>query len=277
MSKFLIYGANGWIGSMLVSLLQEQNHIVVCAKARLQNYEQLVQEITKIQPDYVLNTAGIVGIPNVDWCEEHKNETYQTNTIGIDNLAYACAHALTDRIIPLTNYATGCIYDDRVQLFTEQDEPNFTVSTYSHSKVLAEQLLQKYNHVLTLRIRLPISVDLHTKSLIAKLLKYKRVTNIANSMSYLPELLPISIRMTLDGQRGIYNFTNPGFITHVQILQLYQKYVDNSFQFEIINDAAHANIVKVPRCNCMLNVSKLTNLYLVNNIEQALTDLFTKL
>lgn len=272
---FLLYGTSGWIGSMLHKLLLQANYIVISGKARLQHYQDIVQEIITTNPDYVLNTAGIVGVPNVDWCEDNMDETYLINTIGIDNLAYACAHALPHKNIPLTNYATGCIYDDKYVPFTEQDDPNFSVSTYSRSKVMAEQLLQKYNHVLTLRIRLPISDDLNPKSLVTKLLKYKTVTNIPNSMSYLPELLPISIRMTLDNRRGVYNFTNPGSLTHVQILQLYQKYVDNFFHFSIIPDTQQTG--KVPRCNCMFDVSKLTNLYPVTELKDALITLFQSL
>lgn len=162
--KFLIWGGNGWIGSMLCDLLRTHNHNVVIAKTRLQDYMGIIKELEEIQPDFVLNCAGITGRPTVDWCEENKQETFLINTVGVVNLADACWR----KNIHMTNYATGCIYcyDNEHPIgskFSELDSPNFRGSTYSTSKILAEELLSEYDNVLTLRIRMPISDDLHPK------------------------------------------------------------------------------------------------------------------
>ena len=68
MGKYLIWGGNGWIGSMLKKLLQDQEHEVIVAKSRLQDYVGITNELEEIKPDFVLNVAGITGRPTVDWC-----------------------------------------------------------------------------------------------------------------------------------------------------------------------------------------------------------------
>jgi len=154
----------------------------------------------------------------------------RTNVIGtltMCDVAYL-------RDIHVTNFGTGCIYqydeyhsiDDALNGkggFTEEDKPNFTGSFYSVTKATVENLLSNYSNVLTLRIRMPLSDDLHPRNFITKITKYQKVVNIPNSMSVLHELLPIAIDMTKKELKGVYNFTNPGVISHNEILSLYKQ------------------------------------------------------
>jgi nucleoside-diphosphate-sugar epimerase len=132
--------------------------------------------------------------------------------------------------IHVTNFATGCIfeYDEKHPLgsgvgFTEDDEPNFGASFYSKTKGIVEKLLRFYPNVLTLRVRMPISDDLSPRSFITKISKYAKVVNVPNSMTVLHDLLPVAIDMTEKGLLGVINFTNPGAISHNEILDLYKK------------------------------------------------------
>lgn len=278
MPKFLIWGGNGWIGSMLQKLLLQDNNEVIVAKSRLQDYVGIVNELMLIKPDFVLNTAGITGRPTVDWCETNKQETYLVNVIGMINLVDACNR----NGYHLTNYATGCIYtyDDKHPIgskFSENDKPNFDGSTYSKSKRMAEELLQNYDNVLTLRIRMPISDDSHPKSLVTKLSKYTRVIDIPNSMTILSELLPISLKMAQAKRIGIYNFTNPGCISHNEILTLYKKYVNPNIVWNIFTEDDQNNILKSKRSNCQLSVDKLLSEYFVEDIHTAIEKTMIKL
>ena len=55
-----------------------------------------------------------------------------------------------------------------------------------------------------LRVRMPISDDLHPRNFITKISKYERVVNIPNSMSVLHDLLPASIEMTVHGLKVVF-------------------------------------------------------------------------
>ena len=59
-----------------------------------------------------------------------------------------------------------------------------------------------------------------------------QVVNIPNSMTVLDELLPISIEMAKRELRGIYNFTNPGCVSHNEVLELYRDYIDPAFKWQ---------------------------------------------
>lgn len=272
--KFLIWGGKGWIGSMIKELLEKDGHSVTISRARLEDYVGIKEELQENKPDFVLNCGGITGRPTVDWCESNKQETLLVNTIGAVNLAHACWRLG----IHMTNYATGCIYSYTEERpvgnkFSELDPPNFRGSTYSVSKVMAEELLAAYDNVLTLRIRMPISGDLNPKSLVTKLSKYKKLVDIPNSVTILPELLPISIKLTIDRKKGIYNFTNPGAISHNEIMTLYKKHIDCNFTWENFTEQEQNAILKSQRSNCELDTTKLEMYHPVTPIHEALDNL----
>lgn len=263
--SFLVFGGQkGWIGQQIVAMLKEQGKNVRAAEARLEDRAAIIKEIEEFKPKYIMNCAGVTGRPNVDWCEDHKQETIRSNVIGTLNL---CDVAFTYNI-HVTNFATGCIfeYDDKHQLgsgvgFLEDDEPNFAASFYSMTKGLVEKLVRFYPNVLTLRVRMPISDDLSPRNFITKISKYAKVVNIPNSMTVLYDLLPVSIRMTESELKGIINFTNPGVISHNEILDLYKKYIDPNFSYQNFSLEEQAKILKAGRSNNELDSSKLHKLY----------------
>lgn len=258
---FLVFGGKtGWIGQKIVEMLQEQHHIVHVAESRLENRESIEKEIDSIKPDYIINCAGVTGTPNVDWCEDHQQQTIRTNIIG----ALTLADVAYLRDIHVTNFGTGCIYEyDSAHPinsglgFKEEDEPNFAGSFYSKTKIWLDKLFDSYPNVLNLRLRMPISSDFHPKNFIVKISRYQKVINIPNSMSILDDLLPVSIEMTLRELKGKYNFVNPGTLSHNQILDLYKLYVDPTFIYTNFTVEEQDKILKARRSNNELNASKL--------------------
>jgi 3,5-epimerase/4-reductase len=258
---FLIYGGKtGWIGQQLVAQINHSGYLAVAGEARLENREAVEREIARVSPDYIINAAGVTGCPNVDWCEDHKQETIRTNMTGVLTLADI---ALKNNI-HLTNIGTGCIYEYDSEHpqgsgigFKEEDTPNFDGSFYSKTKGMLDFLLTCYPNVLNLRLRMPISSDLNPRSFITKITKYEKVINIPNSMSILDDLIPLMYEMPLRGLVGNYNFTNPGTLSHNEILALYKKYIDPEFRWENFSIEEQDRILKAKRSNNELDVSKL--------------------
>lgn len=102
--RYLIWGESGWIAGHLKSLLQTQGKDVHSTAVRMQDTASIRHELDRVMPDRVINCAGKTGRPNVDWCEDHKVETVDTNVLGTLNLARECA----ERGIHCTVLATGC-------------------------------------------------------------------------------------------------------------------------------------------------------------------------
>lgn len=259
--NFLIYGKTGWIGGLLGQLCTQQNIPFTYGSGRLESRPTLIHDIETVKPTHVFNAAGVTGRPNVDWCETHKVETIRTNVVGTLTLADVCR----EKGLVLVNYATGCIfeYDEGHQLgsgvgFTEEDSANFVGSFYSKTKAMVEELLKNYENVCTLRVRMPISSDLsNPRNFITKISRYEKVVNIPNSMTILDELLPISIEMAKRNLTGIYNFTNPGCVSHNEVLELYREYIDSTFTWKNFNLEEQAKVIVAPRSNNELDTTKL--------------------
>ena len=258
-TKILLFGKNGWICGKLSDLLTKHNVAHKIADSRLENREQVNAELDEYKPTHVLNAAGVTGRPNVDWCEDHKPETIRSNVIGALNIADLCYL----KNIHLTVFATGCIfsYDQAHPLggagFTEDDPANFFGSFYSKTKGMVEELTKIYPNVLILRVRMPISDDLSARNFITKISKYARVVNIPNSMTVLTELLPAGLLLAQKKVTGVMNFTNPGVISHNEILQLYKEYIDPEFTWVNFTEEEQAKILKAGRSNNCLDTTKL--------------------
>lgn len=230
------------------------------ADSRLENRANVEKEIDEIKPSHVLMCAGITGRPNIDWCEDNKPETIRTNVLGTLNIVDLC----NEKGIHCTVYATGCIfkYDEAHPLgsgigFTEEDKPNFDGSFYSQTKGYMEPLLKCYPTCLILRVRMPVSDDLIHRNFVTKIVKYERVVNIPNSMTILHELLPASLAMAKAGLTGVYNFTNPGVISHNEVLDLYIKYIDPTYHYTNFSLEEQAKVIKADRSNNELDTTKL--------------------
>lgn len=278
---FLVFGGNGWIGAQLIEMLKGQGEKVFVSANRLEDRNKIEKELDELKPTHVLNAAGKTGRPNVDWCEDHQQETIRSNVIGTLNLADLCFV----RNIHMTNFATGCIYayDDSHPLgsgigFKEEDAPNFDGSFYSKTKAQVEKLMSSYPNVLTLRLRMPISDDLHSRSFITKISKYEKVVDVPNSMTILTDLLPVSLDMAKRGLKGVYNFTNPGVISHNQILALYKEFIDPNFNWKNFSLEDQAKILKAGRSNNELDVSKLLKEYPnVPPVQASMREVFARM
>lgn len=261
MTKVLVFGGKtGWIGGKMYDLCKEKGIEVLNAESRVEQRESVAKELDEIKPSHVLMAAGITGRPNIDWCEDHKPETIRVNVIGTLNVADLCH----ERDIHVTVYATGCIfaYDDKHPLgsgigFTEEDTPNFDGSFYSKTKGYMEPLLKCYPNCLILRVRMPVSDDLFHRNFVTKIAKYERIVNIPNSMTILHEMLPASLAMAKKGLTGVYNFTNPGVISHNEVMELYKKYIDPTYTYQNFTLEEQAKILKAGRSNNELDTTKL--------------------
>ncbi len=285
--KVLVYGHRGWIGEQFIQILQKENINYHLGSSRVENTDSLKEEIDTIQPTHIISfigrTHGRIGekeYTTIDYLEQKGKlfENVRDNLFSPMLLAILCQ----ERNIHYTYLGTGCIfeYDDEhpfgkeINGFTEESLPNFFGSSYSIVKGFTDQLMKLYeNNVLQLRIRMPITDSKNPRNFITKITTYQKVCSIPNSMSVLPELLPIALQMMKDGRTGTYNFTNPGLISHNEILQMYKDIVDSSFTWENFTMDEQNQILDSKRSNNFLNTNKLESQYLVKNIKDSVHDM----
>lgn len=258
--KYLVFGRTGWIGGKLGELLTEQGKTFKFAESRTYDRNAIIAEIDAFGATHILNAAGVTGRPNVDWCEDHRVETVRNNVVGTLMVADICE----EKKVHHTLFATGCIfeYDEEhviggAKMFTEEDAANFHGSYYSHTKAMVEELLKAYSMTCTLRVRMPISDDLSPRNFVTKILNYAKVVDVPNSMTVLTEFLPLSLIMAERSLTGIYNFCNPGAISHNEVLGLYKQIVDPTYTWENFTVDEQAKILKAGRSNNTLDHTKL--------------------
>jgi hypothetical protein len=130
-----------------------------------------------------------------------------------------------------------------------------------------------FDNTLNLRIRMCLTPQHHWRNFITKLITYDKICTIPNSMSVLPDLIPIMVNMLVNGVTGTFNLTNPGLITHNEILEMYKEIVDPSITWKNMSLEEQTNLLAAGRSNNYLDVSKLQKLYPnVKHIKTAVRD-----
>lgn len=285
--KVYIIGYNGWIGNKIQQLFTDDNILYINSLFRAED-RRIYNDILNNQITHVFCCSGrthgkLDGIyyNTIDYLEDIRTTSQNIN----DNLYVPVSLALfcEKNKIHFTYIGTGCIfnYDEKHTTnnyigFTEEDEPNFFGSQYSIIKGVTDKLMKNTN-ALTLRIRMPLSSDINDRNFITKITKYNKICSIKNSMTSLDEMLPICIEMMKNEEKGLFNFTNPGSISHNEILELYKDIIDPAFIWDNFDITDQDKILKSKRSNNYLDTNKLESKYKIKNIRDATIDILHKM
>jgi len=279
---WLIYGGRGWIGGQLRELLSDNHQEHVLGNARVDDTDALILEIDAVRPSRVICLIGRThgpGVSTIDYLEKGRPqlvENLRDNLYGPLSLAMVCR----EKGIHMTYVGTGCIfsYDEKSKVFGEDDRPNFFGSSYSICKGFTDRLFHLLgDSVLNVRIRMPVTDDLDApRNFIHKIVSYKKICSIPNSISVLPDLLPILIDMIRRAKTGTINLVNPGTITHDEILGMYKEMIDPSHTYENMTIEEQDAMLAAGRSNNELSTEKLQSEYFVLPIYQSIQRVFKR-
>jgi dTDP-4-dehydrorhamnose reductase len=274
----LIYGGKGFIGNYIVSELNKHNILYKLSSKRIYKYDNIIDDINEYKPTHIISAAGYSTPSNIDYYESNVENLILTNTTG--NLILT---DISNRYnIHLTLIMSGCIYtyvnnDYHNNIYYEDDLPNFYGSTYSANRIATEYLLMYYRNVCILRLRMPISNNMDTKSLITKIINYRTVINIPNSMTVLEDVMPFIHTIINKKLVGVYNLVNNGIITHPEILDLYKLYVNPYYKYTIISEEEQNKKLYALRSNCHISNSKVSQYIKLPHIKQSVTNIFIQM
>jgi len=278
--KILVYGSKGWIGNQFIKLLENlcSSNVdieYIEGKSRVDNEKQLLEEITNTNPTHIISfigrTHGKINnktYTTIDYLEQEGKlfDNVRDNLFSPLLLANICSK----NNIHYTYLGTGCIfrfdeshpYAKEENGFTEEDQPNFFGSSYSIVKGFTDRFMHLYeDKVLNLRIRMPITGEKNPRNFITKIINYEKICSVPNSMTVLPELLPYVLDMMKNKSTGTINLTNPGLISHNEILQMYKEIVDKDFKWKNFTQEEQRKILAADRSNNYLETTKLECLY----------------
>jgi len=271
--KFVIIG-DGYIGNYLYKNLPNAELF----PKKIETIET-IKLLMEARPDSILiNCAGKTGRPNVDWCEEHKEETVFGN-VTLPLLIAEAMEELGGRY--WIHIGSGCVYNGYLKEWTEDDKPNFYGSFYAKSKIYSQKLLERYNNVLCLRIRMPLDEDMNKRSYISKIVYYAKeglpLFDMRNSMTVLQDLAMVIKHVVPDRVVGTLNVINEGQMNITEILNLYKEHCQSDLQFIIKDMNFVLSTLKAERSNCILSTGKLRMLGIqMPNLEDRITEILTR-
>jgi dTDP-4-dehydrorhamnose reductase len=303
----LLLGATGYIGEAFAQELTRRKKDFVALSRKQVDYtrfEVLLEFLRTKKPSFVLNAAGYTGKPNVDACELDKAGTLVGNTLLPQTIAHACLVAG----IPWGHVSSGCIYSGakisehgkvRVEKdlskpelhamaetkspavlgFTETDTPNFSFrdqpcSFYSGTKALGEEAMAGVGQSYIWRLRIPFDEFDNKRNYLSKVQRYVKAYENVNSISHRADY--VNACLDLWERRapfGIYNVTNPGYVTTRHVVGLIEKHLKPARKFEFWqNDEEFYKVAaKTPRSNCVMDASKLVAAGVkIRGVEEAL-------
>jgi len=291
--KVLIYGSRAWIGGKVLKHFQDEGIEIIEGTSRVDNVKSLEEEIITIQPTHIISTIGRThGTYNgkvygtIDYLEQ---PGMLKDNIR-DNLFAPMVLAILSKKhnFHFTYLSTGCIYtydenhpyEEEVHGFKEYETPNFFGSGYSTVKGFTDQLMNMFDdNVLSCRIRMPITSEKdNARNFIYKITHYEKICSIKNSMSVLDELIPIMCDAIKNNVVGPINFTNPGLISHNEILEMYKEIIDPDFTWNNFTIEEQNAILDSGRSNNYLDTSRLEAYYPdVKNIKDSVFNILIKM
>ena len=284
--KLLIYGSRGWIGSYITDYInQNTRNEIIIGNARVDNESNVKAELDNWKPSHVLCMVGRTygpGCNSIDYLEESGKliENLRDNLWAPISLAILCK----ERGIHMTYLGTGCIFstpeDSICNVSYDEDAlPDFFGSSYSVVKGFTDRFMHSdliKNTVLNVRIRMPISDEIHPRNFITKIVNYEKICSVPNSMTVLSTLIPAMVDMMENSVIGTINLANPGVISHNQILEYYKSIVDPEFTWNNFTIDEQDNVLKSKRSNNQLNTDKLISMYPnIPNIHDAVKNILS--
>ena len=264
--KLYLVGHKGWIGQMVLKQCSLLGMDVLFSDYRGES-DEILQDILSQNVTHVFCCLGRTHgtfegktYTTIDYLQNPETLSQNIN----DNLyvPLRLANFCEKNNIHFTYLGTGCIYtyEQDKNIFSETDAPNFFGSNYSIVKGVTNQLMNDTKS-LHLRIRMPITSEKNPRNFITKITSYEKICSIPNSMSVLDELIPLALYMIKEKIVGTINFTNPGVITHNEILEMYREIVDKDFKWNNFTIEEQNQILLSKRSNNHLDTLILEKIY----------------
>jgi len=246
-NKIIILG-NGFIARRL-----QQDLKCGLSDRKIFTYQDAQELIERFNPEIIINCIGHIG-KNVDDCEKDLDKTLMANSF----IPLILAEVSLRNNIRFIHISTGCIYHYDYSKDTPIDEekiPDFFGLFYSRTKIYSDRALVALSNkfpFLIIRIRVPLDNRPHPKNLLTKLINFKKVIDLPNSVTYMPDFVSALEYLIKIDAKGIYNVVNKNPLRYSELMEVYKKYVPE-FNYELI-EFKKLNSV---RTNLILSIAKL--------------------
>lgn len=286
----LVLGAGTCVDRVFCAELRRRRHDYLLPRDKdYFDFHSLFDYIRKSKPEFLINAASYAGA-SMDISEPAREEVLRTNTILPRLVSQVClmtntpwGHVSSCGIYSGAKIvvATGVVVEkklaraellkmtaecpEKLRGFTESDEPNFSFRAapcnfFSGTTALAEEAIRGIGQNYIWRMGLPFNERDEPENILRQLQASEKIYDGVNPGSHTDDFARACIDLwERNAPFGIYNVANPGVVTTRQIVDMIQKILKplRSFQFWQDDAEFYSQGNRIPRSNCILDISKL--------------------
>lgn len=140
--KIYIAGCGGMLGEAFYKQFGEDYNLRCTDKdvneawlsfLDFRDFDAYKKDVMEFNPDYLFHLGAYT---DLEFCELNADETYNTNTLAVENAVYL-ANQLD---IPLLYISTAGIFDGEKELYDDWDQPN-PLGVYARAKYMGERFV----------------------------------------------------------------------------------------------------------------------------------------
>ena len=213
--KILIIGANGQLGTDLVTILRRYQVIALThQEIEVRDHQETRKILEGHKPEVVINTSAY---HRVDLCEDHLEEAFKVNAYAVRNLAWVCQDLESVLVHLSTDYVFG---GEKKNPYREEDLPN-PLNAYGVSKLAGEyfvcQICQAYFIIRTSGLYGVAGASGKGGNFVELMIRLakegkpiKVVKDQVLTPTYTKELAKKIAQLIETGEYGLYHVTNNG-------------------------------------------------------------------
>lgn len=142
MKKIYIAGCGGMLGEAFYKQFKDEYELKCTDKdvnekwlsfLDFRDLDAYKKDVMEFKPDYLFHLGAYT---DLEFCEEYADDTYNTNTLSVENAVYI-ANELN---IPMLYISTAGIFDGGKDLYDDWDLPN-PLGVYARSKYMGERFV----------------------------------------------------------------------------------------------------------------------------------------
>jgi dTDP-4-dehydrorhamnose reductase len=140
--KIYIAGCGGMLGEAFYEKFRD-DYILKCTDKDVneswlsfldfRNFDAYKKDVVEFGPDYLFHLGAYT---DLEFCEMNGDETYNTNTLAVENAVYLA----NELKIPLLYISTAGIFDGAKELYDDWDQPN-PLGVYARAKYMGERFV----------------------------------------------------------------------------------------------------------------------------------------
>ena len=253
--KILIFGHNDWIENNICKILNDTNIDYVVSTITYDNKIVVEKEIIDIKPTHIMSFIERTHVNEHTTIDNVRHNLFSPTMLAILSKKYNI-HFTYLGIESNPDTLIGSEYCDILGLF-------------------ADEVMNLFDEtVLNIRIHIPIIDKLEPNT--------DDIYSTPNAITILDELLPRMLNkllpyvldLTIAKITGTVNLTNPGLITHTEILEMYKDIVDPQFTWNNFNKKKQSKIIDNEPSNNCIDIQKNLS---IKDIKCSLQDILSQM